>query len=69
MMKYSEYNNLENALRQEAAAVSGESRTWTASEVSLRLTEIADVLRSIGDKNQGGINASMGKRSGWKVDI
>lgn len=69
MMKYSEYSDLENALRQEALSVSGEDRTWTSSEVSLRLTEIADVIKSIGNSGQSGINASMGKRSGWKVDI
>ncbi|MFA5801391.1 MAG: hypothetical protein WC911_02835 [Thermoleophilia bacterium] len=69
MMKYSEYSDLENALRQEAMSVSGEDRTWTSLEVSQKLAEIADVLKSIGSTGQGGINASMGKRSGWKVDI
>ena len=68
-MKQNEYSDLENTLRTEAEAVSDEGRDWTASEVSRRLTEIADVLKNLGHTNQGGINASMGKRSGWNADI
>ncbi|MFA6001142.1 MAG: hypothetical protein WC828_03400 [Thermoleophilia bacterium] len=68
-MKQNEFSELESALRKEALAVSDEGRTWTASEVSRRLTEIADALKNAGHTNKSVINASMGKRSGWKVDI
>ncbi|MFA5808900.1 MAG: hypothetical protein WC935_01005 [Thermoleophilia bacterium] len=68
-MKHKDYKELEEALREEVLALNGENRTWTTTEVSRRLTEIADALESIRQAPQEGIDASIGKRSGWKIDI
>lgn len=64
-----EYKDLEEALRTEAKAVAGEKRSWTAEDVAARLEKLADQLAAIRHGHQGGIDASMGKRSGWKVEI
>ncbi len=64
-----DYKELEDSLRAEAAIVAGEKRTWRADEVSLRITQIAEQLARIRREHAGGIDASMGKRSGWKVEI
>lgn len=65
-----EYRELEETIRSDAAKTAKEDRVWTAAEVSCRLQEIADELTMIRRGHQGGIDASMGKRSGLnEVDI
>ncbi|MBI5871142.1 MAG: hypothetical protein HZB44_09390 [Actinobacteria bacterium] len=64
-----EYKELEETIRADAAKIAGEDRAWTALEVSSQLQSIADRLARIGREKQGGIDASMGKRSGLKVEI
>lgn len=60
---------VEAAIRVEAASVAKEGRDRTATEVSRSLQHIADQLAFIRNEHEGGIDASMGKRSGWKVEI
>ncbi|MHB9112916.1 MAG: hypothetical protein ACYC4D_09895 [Thermoleophilia bacterium] len=60
---------LEEAIRADAAKTAKEDRDWNAGEVSRRLQQIADDLARIRREHQGGIDASMGKRSGLKVEI
>lgn len=64
-----ELRDIEEAIRVEAASVDKEGRDRTASEVSQSLRRIADQLAFIRNEHEGGIDASMGKRSGWKVEI
>lgn len=64
-----EYRELEDVIRADAAKTAREDRTWTAAEVSSRLQKIADEMARIRLGQQGGIDASMGKRSGLKVEI
>lgn len=64
-----EYRDLEISLRQEAEEVAGASESWPAERVSQRLVEIADLLERIRHQHQGGINATMGKRSGRSLEI
>ncbi len=65
-----EYRELEDAIRSEARSLAGDDREWTSKQVSERLEKIADQLEAIRREGQGGIDASMGKRSGgWKVEI
>ena len=64
-----EYRELESALRQEAEKVEAAGQSWPAERVAEKLTEIADQLTRIRNQHQGGVNASMGKRSGWSFDI
>lgn len=59
-----EYKELEDTIRDEAAKISEEKNNWTAAEVSHKLEQIADLLAAINRGRQGGIDASMGKRSG-----
>lgn len=61
--------DLEDAIRADAAKTAQENRMWNAEEISHRLQKIADELARIRREHQGGIDASMGKRSGLKVDI
>ncbi len=64
-----DYKELEDAIRAEADAVAMEAREWQAADVATRLRRIADQLATIRRGRQSGIDASMGKRSGWKVEI
>jgi len=65
-----DYRELEEAIRVDAAKTATEDREWTAVDVSRRLQQIADQLAGIRLEHQGGIDASMGKRSGSnKVEI
>jgi len=64
-----DYKHLEDSLRAQVEAIAHDGREWSAEEVAHRLTVIADQLAAIRQKQQEGIDASMGKRSGWKVDI
>lgn len=64
-----DYRELEEAIRADAAKTITEDREWTAAEVARRLQQIADELARIRLEQQGGIDASMGKRSGFKVEI
>lgn len=61
--------DLEDAIRADAAKTAKENRDWNAAEVSRRLQQIADDMARIRREHQGGIDASMGKRSGLKVEI
>lgn len=63
-----EYTELENRIRAEAEAADREEKEWPASEVAEKLRRIADLLERIRHQHQTGINASMGKRSGSKLD-
>ena len=63
-----EYTELENRIRAEAEAVDREEREWPASEVAGKLRQIADLLERIRHQHQTGIDASLGKRSGRKLD-
>lgn len=60
---------IEERIRAEAASVNKEGHDLTAAEVSQSLQRIADQLAFIRNEHKGGIDASMGKRSGWKVEI
>ncbi|MHB1325396.1 MAG: hypothetical protein ACYDGS_02575 [Thermoleophilia bacterium] len=60
---------IEERVRAEAASVAKAGRDRTATEVSRNLQHIADQLAFIRNEHEGGIDASMGKRSGWKVEI
>ncbi|MHB8858990.1 MAG: hypothetical protein ACYC6Z_05850 [Thermoleophilia bacterium] len=64
-----EYEDLELSLRSEAQSISRGNRDWTSAEVSHKLEEIADRLADIKHRRQTGIDASMGKRSGGKLEI
>lgn len=64
-----EYEELESALRKEAQSISRESKDWAAADVARRLEEIADKLAMIRHRRQTGIDASIGKRSGGKLEI
>ncbi|MHB9052460.1 MAG: hypothetical protein ACYC5F_00500 [Thermoleophilia bacterium] len=64
-----EYKQLEDAIRAEAATISREGRDWTASEVAQRLLRLAEDIAMIQQQRSGGIDASMGKRSGGKLEI
>jgi hypothetical protein len=64
-----QYEQLERALRKEAATISQKGAAWSAAEVSRKLEQIADQLAGIRHQHQTGIDASMGKRSGGKIDI
>ncbi|MDO8735888.1 MAG: hypothetical protein Q7K29_02240 [Thermoleophilia bacterium] len=64
-----DYQELEEAIRADAAKTAKEDRKWTAVDVSRRLEQIADEMAKIRLEHQGGIDASMGKRSGIKVEI
>ena len=64
-----DYRELEEAIRADAAKTAKEDRTWTSSEVAGRLQKLADEMARIRLEHQGGIDASMGKRSGIKVEI
>jgi len=66
------HKELEDAIRSDAAKIADENRAWRSADVSSRLIEIADDLARITREQQGGIDASMGKRSGnsgLKVEI
>ena len=64
-----DYMELEQALKAEASEIAREDRQWKAADVSRRLSQIADELARIRREHPAGIDASMGKRSGWKVEI
>lgn len=64
-----EYQDLEISLRQEAEEIAADAQEWPAESVARRLTEIADLLERIRRQHQGGINATMGKRSGRSLEI
>lgn len=64
-----EYKDVEIALRSEAEAVAEKGDEWPAERVARRLEEIADLLTRIRRQHQGGVNASMGKRSGRTIEI
>lgn len=59
-----EFQELEESLRAEADNVAASGESWSAERASDRLREIADLLTRIRNQHQGGIDASMGKRSG-----
>lgn len=59
---------LEETIRAEAATVARNEQDWTNADISRRLLEIADQLAAIRLEHAGGINASMGKRSGLKAE-
>lgn len=59
-----EFQELEEALREEAKAIAEAGDDWRAEQVARRLMEIADQLTRMRHRHQGGIDASMGKRSG-----
>jgi len=59
---------LEETIRAEAATVARKEQVWTNADISRRLLEIADQLAAIRLEHAGGINASMGKRSGLKAE-
>ncbi|MBK5225843.1 MAG: hypothetical protein JJD96_04615 [Thermoleophilia bacterium] len=59
---------LEETIRTEAATVARKEQDWTNADISRRLLEIADQLAAIRLEHAGGINASMGKRSGLKAE-
>lgn len=63
-----EYRDLEERLKGEADAVADEGREWTASQVAAKLNQIAGILEKIRHQHQTGIDASLGKRSGRKLD-
>ena len=69
MEVFMEYEELENALREEARSLLKEDRILPAADVARRLEEIADELASIRHRRQTGIDASIGKRSGGKLEI
>lgn len=46
-----------------------ENNEWTAAEISERLQRIANQLAMIRREHQSDIDASIGKRSGWKDEI
>lgn len=64
-----DYRQLEEAIRADAAKTAADEREWTAAAVSRCLQQIADELARIRHEQQGGIDASMGKRSGFKIEI
>jgi len=64
-----DYRELEEALRADAAKIAGEKSKWKAADVSKRLEQIADELAAIRLEHQGGIDASMGKRSGSGIKV
>lgn len=64
-----DYQDIEITLRTEAKAIAAQGGEWPARDVAKRLQEIADLLTKIRNEHQGVINASMGKRSGTKIDM
>jgi hypothetical protein len=64
-----DYRDLEQSLRSEAAAVESAAEGWTAERVASRLREIADAINHLRREPAGGVDASMGKRSGRTIDI
>jgi hypothetical protein len=60
---------LEDSIRTDAANIARENGDWNAESVSRRLQQIADDLARMRRDHEGGIDASMGKRSGLKVEI
>ncbi len=63
-----DYRDLELELRREASAVVEKGGGWSAAEVASKLEEIAFKLSQIRRRQETGINASMGKRSGRKPE-
>lgn len=63
-----EYQSLMMRLRDEAEAVAASDRDWPAADVADKLLEIADELALIRKQHAGGIDASMGKRSGLHLN-
>lgn len=64
-----ELREIEENIRAEAASLASGNRELTDEEISERLLRIADQIAFIRNEHGGGIDASMGKRSGLKVDI
>ena len=64
-----ELRKLEDTIRADARKIVAEGREWPAVDVSSLLQQIADQLAVIRREQKGGIDASMGKRSGLKVEI
>ncbi|RJQ47086.1 MAG: hypothetical protein C4534_01815 [Gaiellales bacterium] len=63
-----EYAELEKRLTAEAAAVEAAGESWNAAEVAARLRDLAEQLAAIRRQHSGGIDASMGKRSGIHLE-
>lgn len=68
-MTLREYRDLERAIRSEAQRIAAKGEPLSAQEAARRLYEIANEITGIRQAHETGIDASMGKRSGWKVDI
>ncbi|MHB0866594.1 MAG: hypothetical protein ACYC6B_04605 [Thermoleophilia bacterium] len=64
-----EYMTMVKSLHDEAESVLATGDSWTATQVSRRLLEIADAMVRIRNQHESGIDASMGKRSGHAGDI
>lgn len=63
-----DYHQLEMDLRNEATVVAAAGQNWNATEVSQRLMAIADQMAAIRRQHAGGVDASMGKRSGLHLN-
>lgn len=63
-----EYQDLERQLRADADALEEGGADQAAADVASRLREIADRLALIRKQHAGGIDASMGKRSGLHLE-
>lgn len=63
-----DYHQLEIDIREEATAVAAAGQDWDAAGVSRRLMAIADQMATIRKQHAGGVDASMGKRSGLHLN-
>lgn len=64
-----DYRDLEQSLLGEADAVESRGEGWSAKQVAGRLREIAEAINQLRREQAGGVDASMGKRSGRTIEI